>query len=416
MNRIARLARDVSPWIIGWMVFMLLTIGLIDFAWMRHPSLRGAPLVPGMMLFLMATLTAQKLPLWRTLPVSRRQIDLARWWQAVGITGLLLATVLLAIMAWRAAHDLPHPDLADVLLLALAQSALGTLYAAAIFVIIPWAARHVGRFAAALAAPLVLLPFLLARTMASDISLQKVLWIMAPAGVVVAALLYASAGRWPEPLATGIWGAANTKSESRDRRGASGWFALAAGLLPALAWCWGLAAAVPILFHLLVPRMPAGLFGWFVSLAAMQIVISGLAVAMRPLRALPLAGMALVLQLALVLLVTQAISLAVYEGVLVALGQKLEVILFLVPLALPLVYFAAALRFGLKVVQFGYGLIILATIPLQLVQGGTHLIIWSAGIAILLLALGLWWMSVEILRGNHAWRVQPIQQQRFRGR
>ncbi len=416
MNRIARLATDISPWILLWLAVMVASIGLVDFGWMYHPSLRGTPLVPSMMLVLTATLTAQKLPLWRTLPVADRQIDLARWWQAVGAPGLLLLVLPLAMAAVRRALGLSCPEPAILLLMGLAQSGLATLYAAAIFVAIPWTARHVGRAAFVLIVPLVLVPLLLTLGSTQSLSMNMVLQVMASSGVAVAAGLYGTAGRWPEPMAPGLLTAAIAKPATHDRRGAKGWSALVAGMIPTLLWCWGLAAALPLGFHLLIPHMHSALFGWFVALAAMQIVIGGLAVAMRPLRALPLTGMGLVLRLSLVLLAAQAISLAVYHGVLLVLGERVDGMLLLVPLTLPLVYFAAALRWGLKIIQYGYGLMILATIPLQLIQDTSRAAAWSVVTALGLLALGAWWLSFEVTRGSRAWRVQPIQQQRFRGR
>lgn len=416
MNKIARLTRDIPPWVLGWLLLMVALIAVIDLGWMQRPGLRGAPLAPGMMLFLTATLTAQKRALWRTLPVTERQIDQARWWQGVGLPGLLLLGLPMALAGMRLALGLRAPGIASIVLMGLAQSALGTLYAGAIFVAMPWAARHVGRAALLLAAPLALMPLLMIIGVNKGLLVTNVLAMLAGTGLAVAALLYATTGRWPEPMSAGMWSTPNSKSAARDQPGARGWAALIGAMMPSLLWCWGLAAALPLALHLLIPHIHAALFGWFVALAAMQIMIGGLAVAMRPLRALPLTGMALVLRLSLLLLAAQAISLAVYYGVLLAVGEKTSMMLLLVPMALPLVYFAAALRWGLKIIQYGYGLMILTTIPLQFIHDLARAAAWSVATALVLLATGLWWLGYEIMRGSRAWRVQPMQQQRFRGR
>jgi hypothetical protein len=87
---VRRLALDISPLMAGYLLFQAALGLFLDFVWISHPA--GNPmLLPGVLLALNGSLVASKVPVWRMLPVSAREIDRARWWHSVGAPGLVLA-------------------------------------------------------------------------------------------------------------------------------------------------------------------------------------------------------------------------------------------------------------------------------------------------------------------------------------
>src|SRR6201995_4553661 len=87
MHAVRRMVCDLPT---GWLLYaalMALMIPALDGLWLMHPDGR-MPLTAALFMAAPAGVqAATKLPIWRLLPVSRRQIGQARWWMAVGEQG-----------------------------------------------------------------------------------------------------------------------------------------------------------------------------------------------------------------------------------------------------------------------------------------------------------------------------------------
>jgi hypothetical protein len=88
---------------------------------------------------------------------------------------------------------------------------------------------------------------------------------------------------------------------------------------------------------------------------------------------------------------------------------------FLAPLIFPLLYFPAALRFGLRIAQIGYALSIMVIVPLQLMSRDAATAPMALAGFGMLAALGSFWIWREIARGSGAYRVQALVPARWRG-
>src|SRR5882757_1005245 len=92
-GRVRRLVLDIGPLAAAYLLFQSALSLFLDFLWLSHPF--GNPmLMPGLLLAINGSMIAPKVPLWRMLPVTARDIDRARWWHGVGGPGLLLSLFL----------------------------------------------------------------------------------------------------------------------------------------------------------------------------------------------------------------------------------------------------------------------------------------------------------------------------------
>jgi hypothetical protein len=147
-----------------------------------------------------------------------------------------------------------------------------------------------------------------------------------------------------------------------------------------------------------------------------QFAVTNLATAIRSLRALPLRAARLTAILVLLLLCVQGLSLILFRLVLVVAGDPaMPAAAFLAPLVFPLLYFPAALRFGLRVAQIGYALSIIVIAPLQLLSRDAATAPMAVAGLCVTAALGIFWIWREIARSSHAYRVQPLVPARWRG-
>ena len=426
MNKVARLAVDSSHWYKLWMVvYGVMLIGL-DQLWSTDHEITVGAIILSIVLTSISTMTALRLPLWRILPVTKRHINLARWWQAVAGPAVMLLILQLLVAVVRKLIGAPY-DLGFILLLTLAQAAMNAIYTAAFFVLHPWLARQWGRpdiLATAFSMlPIIAMPILLQLHIMPDGVTQGWLISIVLAGLAVAAGLYAFAGRWPEAIANVTSG--STKMARRDTRRVTGWAALILAFLPSLASiCITLVIGTAI-FSLLQSghsKTAVHTFGFSFVGGSVPITVMRWAVAMRPLRALPLTGNALVLRLAFTSLSIFGIFTTIMVGMSLELDPQTSISFTLTRLTpmigLNLLALAAMLRFGPKNTMYGY---LLLGMPIAMLLGKavilTHFFqTWFPAVVTLVLsALGLWWMRWEITRGSHAWRVQPLQPQRFRG-
>jgi hypothetical protein len=138
--------------------------------------------------------------------------------------------------------------------------------------------------------------------------------------------------------------------------------------------------------------------------------------AMRAFRALPLSGVRLTAILVLLLLCLQGVSLALFRLVLEIAGDPaMPAGAFLAPLIFPLLYFPAALRFGMRVAQIGYALAIIVLTPFQLLSRDAGTAPMAVAGLFVIAVLSVLWTWREIGHGHRAYRVQPLVPARWRG-
>src|SRR5438552_102265 len=98
-TNIRRLMFDINPWVWASIAFVWLCMVPSDILSLSTGARAGLPLVPAILCNGLWSWSNLKVPLWRTLPVTRREVDLARWWQGIAGAGVLLTAALLAGVA-----------------------------------------------------------------------------------------------------------------------------------------------------------------------------------------------------------------------------------------------------------------------------------------------------------------------------
>jgi hypothetical protein len=115
-------------------------------------------------------------------------------------------------------------------------------------------------------------------------------------------------------------------------------------------------------------------------------------------------------------LVLHVVSLAIFKVVLIMTGDDVHSpVVWLTALALTPVYLSVALRFGVRVIQFGYGLSGLFLIPFQFLAQDSSAAIWIVVGPLTVMTASFAWGYWEITRGRHAYRAQPVMPMRWRG-
>ena len=209
-----------------------------------------------------------------------------------------------------------------------------------------------------------------------------------------------------------ILAARRTDSPSR----LSGWPVLLRANLPVWLWLWGVMVFVCLALKWFLPGFDLNLFGWIFGLMSAQFAVINLVAAMRTFRALPLSGVRLTAILVLLLLCLQGFSLSLFRLVLEIAGdQAMPAGAFLAPLIFPLLYFPAALRFGMRVAQIGYALSIIVLTPFQLLSRDAGTAPLAVAGLFVIAALSVLWTWREIGHGHRAYRVQPLVPARWRG-
>jgi hypothetical protein len=408
---VRRLVLDISPLMAGYLLFQSALALFLDYLWVAHPF--GNPmLLPGLMLALSGSMIAPRIPVWRTLPVTARDIDRARWWHSVGGPGAMLALLLAMPVAMRMAMGGRIPAWRDLGL------ALGGQFAVCVgmsvlYIAMPLARRKWSGWSALVLVPLLLIYVRIVMIGRGD--LRPALEIVIPAAILAAIAMYLAAGRWPLPQTAAMWSAPSGAGGGAPSR-LSGWPALAMASLPLWQWLWGMMAFFCLVLKWFMPGVNINLFGWIFGLTTAQAAVTQPAAAMRAFRALPLSGMRLTAILLLWLLAMQGLSLVWFQLVVqIAGGGTSPLSGFLVPLILPLVYFPALLHFGPRVAQFGFALAILVILPLQLLSHGAATAPLALALVGVVAALAVFWTWHEIARGSRAYRVQPLVPARWRG-
>lgn len=408
--RVRRLVLDIGPLAAFNLLFVAVISLFLDFLWVSGPF-GSSMLMPGLLLAVNGAMIAAKVPLWRMLPVTARDIDRARWWHGVGGPALLLALLLaipvLALMAMGRGHA-PWSAIGLT---------LGGQFAVCIVLVLmsiamPLARRKWGRWGALIILPLIPVYFRIGIPGHDDP--RPVLIVVIPLAILAAAALYLTAGRWPLPLTTALWAApSGARGDAPSRL--SGWPVLLLANLPLWAWLWGIMAFGCLMLKYFLPGFDLGLFGWILGLMSAQFAVTNLAIGMRAFRALPVSGARLTWVLILLLLAVQCVSLALFALVMQITGDAIPATVFITLLLYPLLYFPAILRYGMRMAQFGYALSILVMVPLQLLSRDAAFAPWVVAGLAALAALGVLWIWHEIARGSRAYRVQPLVPARWRG-
>jgi hypothetical protein len=416
-GNVRRLALDINPLIRLYLLFLAGMALLMDYDWCAFsPHLRPS-LMPGFVFGIAASLMLQKMPVWRLLPVSKIEMDRARWW--LGIGGPAIAVALVMMMAWALSRAMGHPGPAadSVVLVLAAQVGVNVALIFTQWFIFPLGAPLAGRWSILLLIPFMLVTFRVILLPRDHQALQQLVQGFAYGGVAAAALLYLCAGRWPAPMVGGLWGT-GTKRQSvvaaSQAPGPRGWGALLAGALPMLLMVWAGVLIVPAGIQLMTPDIDITIFSLIVTLLAAQISVTQLASAMRVLRALPLSGARLTLYLVLILIgVTLASLFVLLVGSNITGHHPGTLEAFVPLLCLPLLYFPSTLRFGFRFAQFGYAASLLVMLPLEFLPSLAPLSIVALVTAVLS-AVGVAWSWWEITRGISAYRLQPMVAPRWR--
>ncbi|HKQ11727.1 MAG TPA: hypothetical protein VJS85_11095 [Rhizomicrobium sp.] len=410
-TRVRRLVLDIGPLQGTYLLFLIALCLFMDYDWVGYSYVSPA-LVPGLLLSFMGGSAAIKVPLWRVLPVSARDIDRARWWQGVGGPGLLLTAMLAVVVLVLSAKGGRQVSWRDLGLELGGQFAVCVVMALA-WMMLPLLHRKWGRWSSLVVfLPLTLIYF---RIVTPHFGLLRPsLEIAIPLAILAAAALYLTAGRWLLPLTTALWAApSGARGDAPSRL--SGWPVLLLANLPLWAWLWGIMAFICLALKQFMPDFNLGGFGWMLGLISAQFAVTNLAIGMRAFRALPVSGARLTTILVLLLLAVQCVSLALFALVLRVAGDAPPTIAFIAPLLYPLLYFPAILRYGMRMAQFGYALSILVMVPLQLLSRDAAVAPWVVAGLAALAALGVLWTWHEIARGSRAYRVQPLCPARWRG-
>jgi hypothetical protein len=420
-NNVRRMALDIGPMVWAYIAFQLCVTLISDGLWLWRNDV-ALPLLPGLLLNIGTAFTAQKVALWRTLPVTQTEIDRARWWQSIMAPPLLLCAICISAAFAMAAVGLRHATWSHVAILVLGQSMASILFAGVSVSVFPFAARKLGRWSALLIIPVMLAIIYIAGTVGDpQTKLHKLLLAMDAAGLATAVALYTLAGHWPAPLTTPLWAMpmqdrSSPEPAAAKARGLRGWPVLIWGNLPTFVILWACAAWIPLAMKWFLPRLDLSMLGWLTCLAALQFSVYALATAMRNLRVLPFSGWQLTCRLVLLLLFVQAISLLIFKLVLLVSGEhELSTASFLLPLAYSLVYFPLALRLGLRLVQFGLALSIIFIMPIQLLASHPNAVPWMVICSLAVMGAGTGWIYWEITRSHRAYRIQPLVPARWRG-
>lgn len=413
MTRLHRLVFDIGPWARAYWVFAIAVIGFIDFGWMPRPAM--APAMNGALVYVGSAMGTAKIAFWRSLPVSARDIDRARWWQAVGASGLVLAFCLIAAGLVAALRGLPLPTVAEM---ALAWS--GQFAAAMAFLVWQLAMAILtarGRMAGGAASLLLLALLVAGLNEATDFdAIQRILAGLA--SLAAAAFLYIGAGHWPAPV-TDFFAAAGSRRRpsSRTPKLFCGWAAFIAQRFFYAAAAW---IAIGVLIAMLQWRFgienAVTMMAWWCLAPGFVFAMSLDAPSLRALRALPQSSLGLVSRLFAVQLGIEAAGVAIYEALDRTFGGKGLPMLFC--LALPGLMFAFTLRWGQRAASFAIGAIGGMAGYALAAAGPSSSATWvlSGGEAVLLLAVAFVWSWWEVAKGHKAYRFVPMQITRWRGR
>jgi hypothetical protein len=428
-GNVRKLAFDLG--FLGLLPFLILVALSSDYLYLSDNQLSIA-MNGGFMFALLGNSSRGKTALWRTLPVTDREIGRARWWQAIGLPGIGIVVTMGAGLALNAlitaagwAHLPPPPGAGDILRALLVQFFYPVFFTVASLATI-FARTRRSPFAY-LAAVAVWAPWLLVLTHTVPMPAQDRLLLLGPIGVLTAIILYATAPSWPQPPAQPLQldlGGGNRVSTSR-RPGQNGWASLCGMALirPVLALAAVMAFWVAAVLALNLRDMVDILVYQFIPFAVIQLMARFNAGVLRLLRPLPgsavqLTAYLFLLPLALLAAASASVSLLVMPW-LTGEAPQLDV----VALAAALLVSAPVLPAALGLRQMAMGLVVSLTMVLvPLIRFGWHYVpppwqnenLLLAATAAMILA-GFFWMHIRISRSTSVYRFQPFVEPRWRG-
>jgi len=427
MSKMARLVLDIGPWFKVLFLFQLAIGFSLDLLWLSRPQF-SPPALVGLFLGMTGVMSAPKVALWRILPVTRIEIDRARWWQMIAVPALLLALLLIVPALLMAAKGTLTTTPMDVVLAWGGQCAVAAAFTA-YTVVLPLLARRFGRAGGVLAFLLflVIVRFSIFFRQPNDNSTHSLFAAAALAAAAIAAILYALAGRWPPPAASGWaqghglaanvnWWTETTGPAVRPSQPSHvpPWIIFLTIQWPVTAFGLLGTAAYPLFMQWMTGdyHIRFANFAWAGLMMPISALAYGGVAAIRALRALPLSALRLTGWLFLTQTGLMLLSLLVCEIVVTVWDGR--PVWMCLPLALPGLCIALLLRFGTKLIQV---MVAIAIILLQIMLGLDRWLRPQTSLAATALVLGLcfawtWW---ELAKGRNAYRLMPLQPFRWRG-
>lgn len=429
-NDVRKLALDFA---FRWMVPLQILAALIaDYVYLFDYQTSGL-MAGGVILALQGSSTNNKVALWRTLPVTRRDVGHARWWQMTGLPGLgivaIMATALavhglMIAMGWdRLPMRFGAMDLLCGLLLQFFYPVFLTLFALAILV--ARTSRSPFAYAGVVA---VWTPWLLLLPQSIPLPAQDRYLLLGLIGVGLAVILYATAARWPQPVTQPVQldlGRDRNRAGISAPAGHGGW-----GPLCGIALARVALVLIPVVILYVTAIVALNLrnivplqMQLFTSLIVITQISQFNGTALRALRVLPGSALALTGYLVLLPLAMLAATALGYSLLLAPwlTGSAPQVDI----VALSAVLFAGALALpaALAVSQTAMSLIVLLSMMVTaLIQFGWSYVPqpWNdlrllAGLTAIAIGTGFLWMHAQISRGVRVYRLQPLIPAHWRG-
>jgi hypothetical protein len=418
-----------------WMIPFLILLALAsDYLYLSENQLSTA-MNGGLMFALLGNGARGKIALWCTLPVTDREIGRARWWQTTGLPGIGIVVAMgaaLALHAMMSAMGWTHlPIRVDAggtsrgLLLQFFYPVFLTVFSLAIN--FARASRSPSAYAATV---LVWAPWLL---LFPNVTLllpaQDRFLLLGLIGVATAVILYATARHWPLPATQPVQldlGGSGNRANLRARAGQGGWMLLCGMELvrPLLVLVPIMALYIAAILVLNLRHIVPVQMQMFIPFIVISQITRFNGTAMRVLRALPGSAVALsaylfLLPLALLAAIAVPYSL-VLEPWLTGDAPQFDI----VTLSAVLFISALALPAALAVSQTAMSLILVASMVLMvLIPFGWQYVPspWNdewlfAGLTLMMIGIGFFWMRAQISRGTRVYRLQPFVAARWRGR
>jgi hypothetical protein len=430
-GRVRKLVLDFG---FAWLLpFQILAALMTDLGYLQRPEL-GSAMVSGIMLSLQATTTNGKVALWRTLPVTDREIGRARWWQMTGLPGIGIMLVMAAALALHglmppgASRPVMQPD-AMTLLRCLLLQFFYPVFLTLFGLVVTYA--RLTRSPLAIASMIAIWApwLLLVPGVVPGLPVDTRLLVLGLAGLILAVILYMTAPGWPLPVTQPMQldiGGSSSRAVTSNRAGQGGWTSLcaAAVLRPVLTLTVILAMWVGLILALDPGRGMVLQFELIIPLIVILQITQFNATALRALRVLPgstasLTAYLFLLPLILIALVICAVSL-ILEPWLTAATPRIDIV------ALAAVLFAGALALpaALAVRQMALALVLILPLALAplIIFGWDYLPPpWHderllCGLTASAICGGFIWMYVQISRGTRVYRLQPFVAALWRGR
>lgn len=415
---VRRMVCDIPLW---WLLFAALCAVLTPLAdglWLIHSDERMPLIVTIFLSPIAISLAAVKLPVWRLLPVSRRQIGRAQWWLTFGgplilqLVSLALALVVVGLTGAMRASP------AAVLALAGGGCAVGVAFPA--MNLLAWALRkRVGATAAAI--PLLLWLIFIVPLVFSPLSLTPALRFAFPlAGAIAIAVAIAtyliSPVTFPDQSMVGR-GSAHGPAGRLVRPGVKGWATLWRPFLGTTAFAAVVSTGLFIVMQLLTRQIdPIAAATGIAVLTMAPLIFGGMVrISARALRGVPVSAAVLTSGL---LAAAAAAQLPAFAALYVACrlwrGPAAEV-LALAPLVVGFgaCCLALTLRGWWRVTPLVW-LVVLPVSGFSIAHPTLAAAVVAAGVVSL--AVGWLWIHFELSRGRSAYQPSAISASSWRGR